>query len=158
MKLTELVPRLQIRSAMKSETMEPALDELLGIIANIYTAMADDEREELVESLVEREKLASTVLDFGVAIPHVYHGRFRHLVGAFGRRREGISFGEGQPTVRGVFLLLVPEGRTDLQMVALNKLTSVMQAPDFWRRVMGCGDGDEIFELFEEVDGAVDNG
>ncbi len=158
MKLTELVPRLQIRSNMKASEMEPALQELLGIIANIYTAMTDDERDELAEKLEERETLASTVLEFGVAIPHVYHGRFRHLVGAFGRRREGISFGEGQPTVRGIFLLLVPEGRTDLQMLALNKLTGAMQSPDFWRRLMGCGNGDEIFDLFAEIDGAADNG
>jgi mannitol/fructose-specific phosphotransferase system IIA component (Ntr-type) len=158
MKLAELVPRLQIRSTMKAKSMVPAIQELLGIIANTYTAMNDDEREELADRLEERETLASTVLEFGVAIPHVYHGRFRHLVGAFGRRREGISFGEGQPTVRGIFLLLVPEGRTDLQMLALNKLTEVMQSPGFWRRLMGCGSDDEIFELFEEMDGVVDHG
>jgi mannitol/fructose-specific phosphotransferase system IIA component (Ntr-type) len=158
MKLTELVPRLQIRSTMKATEMEPALQELLEIIANIYTAMTDDERDELAERLEERETLASTVLEFGVAIPHVYHGRFRHLVGAFGRRRDGISFGADQPKVRGIFLLLVPEGRTDLQMLALNKLTGILQSPDFWRRVMGCGNGDEIYELFEEIDGTSNNG
>lgn len=158
MKLTELVPRLQIRSTMKAGDMQSALKELLGIIANIYTAMTDEEREELTARLEERETLASTVLEVGVAFPHVYHGRFRHLVGAFGRRREGLAFGEGQPTVRGIFLLLVPEGRTDLQMQALSKLTGLMQTPDFWRRLMGCGDGDEIFELFREIEGEPDNG
>lgn len=158
MKLTELVPRLLIRSELRADKMESALTELLGLIGNIYTAMTEDEREEMKELLQERESLSSTVLEPGVAIPHIYHHRFRHLVGAFGRRREGILFGEGQPTVRGIFLLLVPEGRTDLQVNALSKVTAAIQEPDFWRRLMGCPGGDEIFELFGEKDGATDHG
>mgnify|MGYP002639588782 CR=1 FL=1 len=158
MKLNELVPRLQIRSNLKADKMDSALTELLNLIGNIYTAMTEDERDEMKERLKEREKLSSTVLEPGVAIPHIYHGRFRHLIAAFGRRREGISFGDGQPTVRGIFLLLVPEGRTDLQVSALTRVTGAIQEPDFWRRLMGCRDGDEIFELFGEAGGKANNG
>ncbi len=158
MKLSEMVPRLQIKAPMKATSMEAAFRELLRVVANIYTAMGQDEVEDLVDRLEEREQLASTVLDNGIAIPHVYHDRFRHLVAVFGRHPGGIAFA-GEPTpLRGIFLLLVPEGRTELQMLALNKLSGLVQDEGFVQRLMTSADEEVIATLFDEVDQGKANG
>jgi PTS system nitrogen regulatory IIA component len=152
MKLIDLFPQQQMKATLSSTDMVSTFAELLQVIGSIYSALPADEQDDLCDRLVAREKLATTVLAEGIAIPHIYHDRFRHLVGAFGRCREGVRFLPDGPLVRGVFLIIVPVGRNDLQMMALNKITGLLQRPDFWRRVMGCSDGDELYDLFVEVD------
>jgi mannitol/fructose-specific phosphotransferase system IIA component (Ntr-type) len=153
MKLTDVLPTLQIIHRMRSRTMKSALRELLRRIASVYTAMAEEEVDELVDRLMEREELGSTALENGVAVPHVYHSRFHHLVAAFGTSPEGISFGVEEKTpVRALFLLLIPTDRTDIHMVAMSKLAPLIQDADFMPRLLACEEAEEIHGLFEKLE------
>jgi len=153
MKLTELIPSVQIVSHMKARDLRGALGELLKCVATIYTAMHKEELVELTEKLLEREELGSTALGNGVAVPHTYHGRFRHLVAAFGRSEQGMDFGEDDK-VHAVFLLLFPEDRKDVQMLTLSIVSKVAQSPGFLEGLLSCEDDEEIHELLGELDQA----
>ena len=91
-------------------------------------------RARVFDSLFDREKLGSTGLGFGVAIPH---GRIRTLkepVCAFARTQAPIPFEapDGQP-VNLVFALLVPEHATEAHLEILSELAERRSGPRFWR-------------------------
>ncbi len=83
-------------------------------------------RSEVFESLFAREKLGSTGLGHGIAIPH---GRIKNLKAATGaliRLRDGIPFeaADGQP-IQLLFVLLVPARATDLHLQTLAALAEM---------------------------------
>lgn len=114
------------------------LSELLQVPAKTITA-----------SLAAREKLGSTGLGQGVAIPH---GRIKGLKQAFGcfvRTREPIPFGapDGLP-VNLVFVLLVPEHATDLHLQILSELAHTLGDAAMRERLARETDPLAIYRLF----------
>jgi PTS system nitrogen regulatory IIA component len=104
----------------------------------------------IAASLAAREKLGSTGLGQGVAIPH---GRIMGLSqarGAFVRLREAVPFDapDGKP-VSQAFVLLVPEQATDLHLQLLSELAQMFSARAFRDRLAAAGGADELLALFE---------
>ena len=80
-------------------------------------------RSLVFDSLFAREKLGSTGLGQGIAIPHGRIKGLRDAVGAMIRMHEPIPFDapDGQPVIL-IFVLLVPERATDLHLQILSEL------------------------------------
>ena len=100
-------------------------------------------------SLTAREKLGSTGLGQGVAIPH---GRIKGLKsarGAFVRLKHPVPFDapDGKP-VSQVFVLLVPEQATDLHLQLLSELAQMFSEKPFRERLAGVGDANDLVALF----------
>lgn len=105
----------------------------------------------ITTSLLAREKLGSTGLGQGVAIPH---GRIKGLKQAFGcfiRTRTPVPFGapDGLP-VNLIFVLLVPEQATDLHLQILSELAHRLGDRDFRDRLQTLTAPDAIFQLFTQ--------
>jgi nitrogen PTS system EIIA component len=83
-------------------------------------------RSQVVESLLARERLGSTGLGQGIAIPHGRVKGLREAVGAFARMRTPLPFDapDGRP-VSLVFVLLVPERATDVHLQILSELAQM---------------------------------
>jgi len=83
-------------------------------------------RSQVFDSLFAREKLGSTGLGQGIAIPHGRIKGLREAVGALVRLRQPIPFDapDGRP-VNLVFVLLVPEKATDLHLQILSELAQM---------------------------------
>jgi PTS system nitrogen regulatory IIA component len=102
----------------------------------------------VAHSLAVREKLGSTGLGQGIAIPH---GRLRGLKeaqGAFLRLRRAIAFDapDGKP-VSQVFVLLVPEHATDQHLQLLSELAQMFSERAFRDRLAGATDVSGILAL-----------
>jgi len=100
-------------------------------------------------SLAAREKLGSTGLGQGVAIPH---GRIRGLkqaIGGFVRLAHGIEFDapDGRP-VSQVFVLLVPEQATDQHLQLLSELAQMFSERAFRDRLTGAADNVALAHVF----------
>jgi len=100
-------------------------------------------------SLAAREKLGSTGLGQGVAIPH---GRIRGLkqaIGGFARLAHGIEFDapDGRP-VSQVFVLLVPEQATDQHLQLLSELAQMFSERAFRDRLTGAADNIALAHVF----------
>lgn len=80
-------------------------------------------RADVFDCLFAREKLGTTGLGQGVAIPHGRHASVKKAVGAFIRTQEPVAFDapDGKP-VSLIFVLLVPENATDEHLEVLSKL------------------------------------
>ena len=107
-------------------------------------------RNVIYDSLFAREKLGSTGLGQGIAVPH---GRIKGLseaMGAFVRTREPIPF--DSPDGRGVsqiFVLLVPEHATDRHLQILSELAQMFSDRAFRERIATAPDASSLHQLFE---------
>ena len=103
---------------------------------------------EVSDSLLEREKLGSTALGYGIAIPH---GRIKHLKDAtcaFFRLESAIEFDapDGQP-VDLAFILLAPALATDLHLQILGELAAMVSDPDFRTKLRAAPDAAALHAL-----------
>jgi PTS system nitrogen regulatory IIA component len=105
-------------------------------------------RSLVFDSLFAREKLGSTGLGQGVAIPHGRIKGLREAAGAFVKTQTPIPFDapDGQP-VNLIFVLLVPERATDLHLQLLGQLAQMFGDKAFREQLQNCDDPAAIYQL-----------
>ena len=108
-------------------------------------------RSLVFDSLFAREKLGSTGLGQGVAIPHGRIKGMKDAVGALVRLREPIAFDapDGAP-VGLIFVLLVPERATDLHLQILGELAQMFSDPAFRERLQAATTAADAHRLVTE--------
>ena len=108
MKVAEFLREDLILGDLAAADKAGALAEMCAALSRVHP---DLERHRLVEVLQEREKLGSTGIGEGVAIPHGKLAGVPGLVAAFARSRQGIDFAaiDNKPT-HLFFVLFAPEG------------------------------------------------
>lgn len=108
-------------------------------------------RSLVFDSLFAREKLGSTGLGQGIAIPHGRIKNIKDAIGAVVRTRQPIPFDapDGQ-NVSLIFVLLVPERATDLHLQILSELAQMFSDKPFRERLLGAGDAAELHKLISE--------
>lgn len=101
------------------------------------------------ECLFQREKLGSTGLGQGVAIPHGRHASVKKAVGAFIRCKEPVAFdaADGKP-VSLVFALLVPENATGEHLEVLSKLAGKFSSKSVREALMSAQTPEEVSAIF----------
>lgn len=138
---------LDVAAASKDglyEEVGARLAGMLGVPAKTLTA-----------SLQAREKLGSTGLGQGVAIPHGRIKGLKQACGCFVRTQAPVPFGapDGLP-VNLVFVLLVPEHATDLHLQILSELAQCFGDKTFREQLLGLSDPDAIYQLFTDCHAA----
>ena len=108
---------------------------------------------ETVGVILEREKLGSTGIGDGVAIPHGKMKGLSRILCAFGRSKKGIDFDavDGKP-VHIFFLLLAPEDSAGLHIQMLSRISRILRDPSFRKRLIEEGDDKELFANIVEED------
>jgi PTS system nitrogen regulatory IIA component len=111
-------------------------------------------RSQVFDSLFTREKLGSTGLGQGVAIPHGRIAKLRDATAAFVKTSNLIPFDapDGQP-VSLIFVLLVPERATDLHLQILSELAQMFSDAQFRDRLLACEESASIHQLFYDWNG-----
>ena len=108
-------------------------------------------RSLVFDSLYAREKLGSTGLGQGIAIPHGRIKGLKDAVGAMVRMREPIPFDapDGQP-VNLIFVLLVPERATDLHLQILSELAQMFSDKAFRDQLLAAGSVEAMHRLIAD--------
>ncbi|HLY96270.1 MAG: PTS sugar transporter subunit IIA [Sideroxydans sp.] len=111
-------------------------------------------RSQVFDSLFAREKLGSTGLGQGVAIPHGRVKGLRDAAAAFVKMQNPIPFDapDGQP-VNFIFVLLVPERATDLHLQLLGELAQMFSDKTFRDKLQSTDDPATIHKLFTDWQG-----
>jgi PTS system nitrogen regulatory IIA component len=124
MPLTDLVAPNAVMPALAVATKKQALQELAARAA----ALCGQSESSILEILQQREKLGSTAVGNGVAIPHGKLPKLGRLFGLFARLDKPIDFEalDGQP-VDLVFLLLAPEGAGADHLKALARVARLLR-------------------------------
>jgi nitrogen PTS system EIIA component len=144
--IARLLPASNIVVGLDVAT-KPQFFEAMGRLLEAGTGLSPSR---VAASLAAREKLGSTGLGQGVAIPH---GRIKGLsdpVGAFARLRTPIAFDAPDGKAVGqLFVLLVPEQATDRHLQLLSELAQMFSDRGFRERLAGAADRDGVASLFE---------
>ncbi len=127
-------------------TSKKRVFERVGILFENTRQIA---RSQVFDSLFAREKLGSTGLGHGVAIPHGRIKGLRDAAAAFIKTQTPIPFEapDGQP-VSLIFVLLVPERATDLHLQLLGELAQMFSDKTFREQLQTSDDPVAIHQMF----------
>jgi PTS system nitrogen regulatory IIA component len=150
MRITDILSEELILPDVVSTAKEPALQEVVERIARVRK---DIDGQTALRVLIERERLGSTGVGNGLAIPHGKLATLRGIVACFARSRHGVAFGslDGQPA-HLLFTLLAPEGAAGLHLKALARASRLFKDPDFRRRLLEEPDKGELWRLIAAED------
>jgi PTS system nitrogen regulatory IIA component len=148
MKLTDVLVREACTVELKARTKKEALRELAAALVPTTTGL---EANQLVDLLLERERLGTTAMGDGIAIPHARVESLGRLVASFGRSPGGLDFEsvDGGPT-HLFFLLVAPGKEGSAHLLTLARLSRLLGRPEFRARLMEVESVDELFRAIEE--------
>ena len=108
-------------------------------------------RSQVFDSLFAREKLGSTGLGQGVAIPHGRIKGLKEALGALVRMKQPVPFDapDGQP-VGLIFVLLVPDRATDVHLQILSELAQMFSDKAFRERLLAAPSAPELHQLITQ--------
>ena len=145
--ITQLLPESNIIIDL-DVTSKKRVFEQVGLLFENTLHIA---RSQVFDSLFAREKLGSTGLGQGVAIPHGRIKGLREAAAALVRMKEAIPFDapDGQP-VSIACILLVPEKATDQHLMILSELAQMISNKSFREQLLHGRDAKEIHQLISE--------
>jgi PTS system nitrogen regulatory IIA component len=128
-------------------------DVLLELASTLTRSNPTLRQERLVEVLKDREKLGSTGIGEGVAIPHGKLSGMSQLTASFGVSRSGIDFEaiDGKPT-HLFFALVAPENSAGVHLKALARISRLFKNPSFRQNILQAKTADEIYQLIAHED------
>jgi len=128
--------------------------EVLAELSRPVAAAAGLDAGRLLQTLLDREKLGSTGVGEGVAIPHGKVPGLPGIVAAFGRAPEGVDFRaiDGRPA-RLFFVLFAPESSAGAHLKALARVSRIFRSSAFRETILAAPDAAAIYRLIEAEDG-----
>lgn len=151
MKLTKLLGPESIASDLEAEDKLSALKELVDVLVKTGKASNGDD---ILKVLLEREKLGSTGIGNGVAIPHSKSDVANELLVCLGRSIKGVEFEsmDGKP-VHLFFLLVVPEDSHGAQLAVLARASYLLGDESLRSRILDAPDAEGIYQVVAQFDG-----
>ncbi len=149
MKIIDFLKPELIVAHLQAQTKEEMLREFAQHLEKTMGIKA----EKVFNVLMEREKLGSTGIGEGVAIPHGKLHELSEFICCFGRSEKGIDFDaiDGKP-VHLVFLLLAPENSAGTHLKALAKISKILKDPHFRQQLTKKNKAEEIYKFIKEED------
>jgi len=148
MQMDQLIKIGFINENMLAKTKAEALDELVNTL--IKGGLKLDSAK-VIEVLQQREKLGSTGIGDGLAIPHGKITSLDEIVVAFGRSKKGVDFDslDGKP-VHIFFLLLAPENSVGQHLKALARISKMLKIANFRQKLIQTESKSDLYKLIIE--------
>lgn len=149
MKILDVLHKDAILANLKSTDKKGIIEELVVPLADT----AGFEKENLVKTLMDRERLGSTGIGGGIGIPHGKLKDLDSLLLGFGRSKKGVDFEsmDGRPT-HIFFLLLTPENSTGLHLKLLSRISRILKNDLFKEKLFNAANSDEIYSIISDED------
>ena len=150
MKITDILSADMIIADLKGTTKPDILSELAKTLTSKYKEIS---LRDLIAVLAERERLGSTAIGDGIAIPHGKLRGVTKIIGAFGRHVAGVDFDslDGGPS-QLFFVLVAPEDSASLHLKALARVSRLLKEASFRSHLLAAGDSAELYSLIKEED------
>ncbi|MFP6713077.1 MAG: PTS IIA-like nitrogen regulatory protein PtsN [Rhodospirillales bacterium] len=147
MELTDLLKPESVIANLKATSKKQALQELSKRIAEII----DQDERDIFEILLEREKLGTTGVGDGIAIPHGKLKSLEKLHGFFARLERPVDFDSiDERPVDLIFLLLAPESAGADHLKALARVSRLLRDKDNCEKLRGSDNPEAIYALLIE--------
>ena len=150
MKIAEFLREDLILPELSATDKPAVLAELCTAVARVHGGLSAGR---LTEVLLEREKLGSTGIGEGVAIPHAKLPGMPGLLAAFGRSKKGIEFQAIDNRPAQLFVLLfAPENSAGIHLKALARISRLFKSPAFRKSILDAPGAREIYRLIADED------
>lgn len=152
MKFADFIPGtaiiLDLNAVEKNEVIKEIVEKIKEVF-NLSTIKVND----MVEILMKREKIGSTGIGNGIAVPHAKLDNINKVVGAFARSSQGIDFNavDGAP-VNLIFLILAPSDDPEANLQTLQHISRTIKQPNFCKFLRNAKDIKAIVEIFKDAD------
>ena len=133
---------------LKGETKEEIIAELVN---SLHLGDAINDKDKVLQAVLEREKIMSTGIGDGIAIPHGKSDAVVKLVAALGTQKRGVDFEalDGEPAY--VFFLLVsPANVSGPHIKALARISRLLKNDDFKKRLIAASSSEEIISVIQK--------
>ena len=148
MKVHELLKTNFVISELKNDSKEDIINELIDLFHNDPRVT---DLEKMRSAVLDREKIMSTGVGKGFAIPHGKTNAVKEIVAAFGRTKNPIEYQalDNQP-VNLIFLLVGKENLVSSHIKLLSRISRMMNKDDFRLKLSSASTSEEILELFRQ--------
>lgn len=148
-KITDYITEDLIDLNLVANNKSEALDFLSGLISR--SPNIGENREAVHKALVDREKLGSTGIGKGVAIPHAKNDTVKGLTIAFGKSTQKIDFksldNEG---VNIFFVFASPNKDSQIYLKVLARISRLIREEDFRKELLMCKSPKEVIECISK--------
>ncbi len=147
MTLMDILSTKSVIVDLQGETKDEIIEELVNAL-ELDEAITD--RDKVLQAVLEREKIMSTGIGDGIAIPHGKSDAVVRLAAALGTQKRGVDFEalDGEPAY--VFFLLVsPANVSGPHIKALARISRLLKNDDFKKKLIRAASADEIVSIIE---------
>ncbi len=150
MNIRDMLKREFIIKDLKATGKRAVLEELVHVFADQNGGM---DSETMVQVLLEREKLGSTGIGDGIAIPHGKLAGIEEILVGFGRSRAGVDFNslDGRP-VHLFFLIMAPDTSSAQYLKVLAKISRMLKDSKMRRDLLEAVSADDLYRIIETMD------
>jgi PTS system nitrogen regulatory IIA component len=150
MRIAEFLREDLVFSDLAASDKAGVLGEMCAGLARAFASL---QAGKLTEALLEREKLGSTGVGEGVAIPHGKLPGIPGLIAAFARKKAGVDFAaiDNRPTFL-FFVLFAPENSAGVHLKALARISRLFKQPALRKAILEADGAPAIYRLISEED------
>jgi PTS system nitrogen regulatory IIA component len=150
MNIRDMLKRKFIIKDLQATGKRDVLEELVHVFADQNGGM---DRETMVQVLLEREKLGSTGIGDGIAIPHGKLAGIEEILVGFGRSRAGVDFNslDGRP-VHLFFLIIAPDTSSAQYLKVLAKISRMLKDSKMRKDLLEAVSADDLYRIIETMD------
>lgn len=151
MKISELIREDLILPEIRASRKEDVIRELAAHLASASTLFTE---EQIARVLTEREKLGTTALGEGIAVPHAKIESLDRMTGCFARSRKGIDFGaEDRHPTHFFFVILAPPDCAGDHLKTLARISRLFKDRAIRDRLMAATSAAELYDVITSVEG-----
>ena len=150
MKITDFLSIDSVLPKLASSDKNSAIEEMASLLASCHPGL---DKKQVLAVFLERERISTTAIGEGVAIPHGKLPNVERVLGIFARSQEGVDFAslDGAPT-HLFFALIAPQNAAADHLKALARISRLLKDDGFRQRLMDAKSRQEIYTLIAEED------
>lgn len=150
MKILDILAKESIVPELRGRTKKQVLEELIDALLKHKSHL---DRDKLMAVLLERERLGSTGIGDGIAIPHGKMRELDQLALSFGKSTQGVDFEsmDGKP-VHLFFLLVAPENCAGIHLRALAKIARLLKNGTVRKKLGNVQSTEEVYSVIQIED------
>lgn len=149
MNLSDYLNGSRIVLNLQGDNKKHVLEKLVEILGNQVSI----NQQSIVDLLEVREKLSTTGIGFGIAIPHCKSPEVNELQVVVGRFEQGVDFNalDGKP-VKLLFLLVAPEQSSSEHLKVLAKIARIAKDEEIRQQILQITDSNAVFDYIKTVE------
>jgi PTS system nitrogen regulatory IIA component len=149
-KITDFLSVQTIIPSLAKQDKQDVLDEMAEWLAASYQNL---DKQKVLEVLRERERISTTAIGEGVAIPHGKLPGVERILGVFARSSQGVDFASLDGGLTHLFFVLIaPENAAADHLKALARISRLLKDESFRRSLLAGQTSQELFTLIAEAD------